>query len=476
MNIGWKRLAATVIGVVMLIDVQAGFAIIKGDIELLRVIADGYETNLAKLKTWAGGASIISSVSTGAAQGALRRQGKYRAEFLVNRDLRAVRWKWYSLEDTEYKAGQKHSSNLCPMFGMTKGDCDYVLFFLGYFVHGDGQPGVNRNLNIYPRDRWPRHFEGMAFDPVHILTKEIYPGLIKQIRYYHKLGGKMENSNGSVTREGDIVTVETDNDRGNYGRIITRFVFDLSKGCCLREFFNSSRISESHWKFDYEKIADVFVMKSVSHVRKDNRVTSERKATLTNNMVNGPAGEPEFSLGKIGLRPGDRIRDTRTNLTYIFGEDGATEADMPPKITESIMNKVLPGFQGIEIEFATQRAKGKMILVCFWDMEQRPSRHCIIQLAKQAEQLRQKGVMVVAVQASKVDENALNEWLKKYNVPFPVGMIQGDVEKTRFTWGVRSLPWLILTDRKHIVRAEGFAISELDQTVRLNTHTEEKSP
>lgn len=28
-------------------------------------------------------------------------------------------------------------------------------------------------------------------------------------------------------------------------------------------------------------------------------------------------------------------------------------------------------------------------------------------------------------------------------------------------WGVESLPWLILTDRSHLVRAEGFDLSEL---------------
>ena len=39
------------------------------------------------------------------------------------------------------------------------------------------------------------------------------------------------------------------------------------------------------------------------------------------------------------------------------------------------------------------------------------------------------------------------------------------VEKTRFDWGVRSLPWLILTDKENIVRAEGFSINELDERI-----------
>jgi hypothetical protein len=44
-------------------------------------------------------------------------------------------------------------------------------------------------------------------------------------------------------------------------------------------------------------------------------------------------------------------------------------------------------------------------------------------------------------------------------------MVPGDAEKTRLAWGVRSLPWLILTDQKRIVRAEGFALAELDARI-----------
>ena len=71
----------------------------------------------------------------------------------------------------------------------------------------------------------------------------------------------------------------------------------------------------------------------------------------------------------------------------------------------------------------------------------------------------------MAVQASKVDETALREWVKKNNIPFQVGMVQGDEEKTRFNWGVKALPWLILTDKKHTVRAEGFSLADLDAKV-----------
>lgn len=131
----------------------------------------------------------------------------------------------------------------------------------------------------------------------------------------------------------------------------------------------------------------------------------------------------------------------------------------------SLVGKPLPELKDLKIELSPADAGDKMILVCFWDMEQRPSRNCIIRLAKQAEQLKQRGVTIVAIQASKIDENAFSQWVKKNNIPSPVGMVQGNVGKTRFDWSVKSLLWMILTDREHIVRAEGFSLAELDKKI-----------
>lgn len=156
--------------------------------------------------------------------------------------------------------------------------------------------------------------------------------------------------------------------------------------------------------------------------------------------------------------PGLRFRWTK----------GKFVPDMNKYFIKNLVGKPLPSFDRIMTGFDLEGTAGKMVLVCFWDTNQRPSRNCIMQLAKQAQQLKQKGVAVVTVQASKVDEKKLNEWVKKNNIPFPVGIVQGDEEKTRFTWGIKSLPWLILTDRKHVVVGEGFALQELDDKLKTD--------
>ena len=135
-------------------------------------------------------------------------------------------------------------------------------------------------------------------------------------------------------------------------------------------------------------------------------------------------------------------------------------------VIEFSPGKPLPEFEGINIDFDLAQAKNKMMLVCFWDMEQRPSRNCVRELAKRMEELKGKGVIIVAVNISKSDRNALDEWIKKNDIPFAVGAIQGDAEKVRSNWGFESLPWLILTNSQHLVIDAGFGLSELNGMIK----------
>jgi hypothetical protein len=122
----------------------------------------------------------------------------------------------------------------------------------------------------------------------------------------------------------------------------------------------------------------------------------------------------------------------------------------------------LPDFDGITISLPDE-ADGRALLICFFDLHQRPSRHCVLQLAARDESLRRKGVTIIAVQASAMERSQVEEWAGRNDISFPVGVVQEDVESVRFGWGVKSLPWLILTDRSHTVRAAGFSVGELRQ-------------
>jgi protocatechuate 3,4-dioxygenase beta subunit len=132
----------------------------------------------------------------------------------------------------------------------------------------------------------------------------------------------------------------------------------------------------------------------------------------------------------------------------------------------SLVGKALPELKDFDIDQSKLDTESKIILVCFFDMEQRPSRNCIMQLSKRAQELQAKEVVIVVAQASKIEQAKLEEWVKENNISFPVGMIEGDSDKICFAWGVKSLPWLILTDKQHIITAEGLAIIDLDEKIK----------
>jgi gluconolactonase len=194
-------------------------------------------------------------------------------------------------------------------------------------------------------------------------------------------------------------------------------------------------------------------------------VFAEQKIFTIRNV--GPAKLTEKDSFSYPFVAGTQVWVKDEDYSYYAEPDGRPVPKAP-----SLVGKTLPELKDLKIDLAAD-VDNKMILVCFWDMNQRPSRYFITQLAGQTDELKKKSVTVVAVQASKVDEEMLNEWTKKNNIPFAVGIVQGDEQKTRFAWGVRLLPWLILTDRRHIVIKEGFALSDLNEQI-LQAGTEPK--
>jgi len=152
-----------------------------------------------------------------------------------------------------------------------------------------------------------------------------------------------------------------------------------------------------------------------------------------------------------------------TNLRIVISERPTTQQYMPRR-PAALRGKPLPPLKDLGIDLPTD-ATDKMLLICFWDMGQRPSRNCLTQLAAQAGPLGEKGVRIVAIQAAQAEDSALREWIAKNKVPFPLGNIRGDIDKTQSAWGVASLPHLILTDKKHITVAEGFGLDDLDKQI-----------
>ncbi len=195
------------------------------------------------------------------------------------------------------------------------------------------------------------------------------------------------------------------------------------------------------------------------------RVSQPSKATATNERG-------EFTLRRLCRGP---IR-LQANFGSSPGGAGYVKAELPAQDLRIVLGqqlvhepdinlagKLLPDLG--QLGLAAADVDDKAVLVCFFDFQQRPSRNTVMQLARRADALAEKNIVVVAVQALKVEPEALREWIDQANLSLPIGAITGDAETTRLKWGVKSLPWLVLTDREHTIKTEGFNLDEIQQQI-----------
>lgn len=166
--------------------------------------------------------------------------------------------------------------------------------------------------------------------------------------------------------------------------------------------------------------------------------------------------------GRAQVQAGDQ------DVKIIAEERDSRGRRIPPK-RKSLKGKPMPDWNDLGLSMNPEPFLDKPMLICFWAMEQRPSRRFVMQMTKQVQTLDDHGVGVLLVHVNGIEQETLDQWLKKNQIPFVSCIIQGDFEKRKGQCRVESLPWLILTDREHVVQAEGFGMSELDVELKQVT-------
>jgi protocatechuate 3,4-dioxygenase beta subunit len=131
---------------------------------------------------------------------------------------------------------------------------------------------------------------------------------------------------------------------------------------------------------------------------------------------------------------------------------------------KSIKGKPMPGLGTVGLD--ANSFKNKAVILCFFDMNQRPSRHAVVELAKQADTLKAKGIEIAAVQASAADRAKLDEWAAGQKLNVKTGLVTGDEKKITAQWGVKGLPWMIYAGADGIVKAEGFSVEDIEKIAK----------
>jgi len=177
---------------------------------------------------------------------------------------------------------------------------------------------------------------------------------------------------------------------------------------------------------------------------------------------------PEIFVTKLTAKNGEPVsigwlKRDETAICLIL----TPSVKVPERQPEPLMGKRLPEPENIRNIDNLKQAQGKPTLICFWDMNQRPSRNLIVELGKRQNKLTAKDIAVCLIHTSNIKPAKLKEWLDNQNVQFVCGNIENDAKEVLIRWGVRAQPWLILTNEKGIVRAEGFSLDQLDEKIRV---------
>jgi hypothetical protein len=147
------------------------------------------------------------------------------------------------------------------------------------------------------------------------------------------------------------------------------------------------------------------------------------------------------------------------DVTVVVTQQGGSQRYVP-KTPPSLVGKPLPDLSACG---AAIPADADSVLVYAWDLNQRPSRHFLKQLAAEAEWLKEKGVSVFLLNTVPADKATLDTWLAENEIHYPCGIMTDNAEETAFNMGIKSLPWLILTNAENNVIAEGFSVAELEE-------------
>lgn len=149
------------------------------------------------------------------------------------------------------------------------------------------------------------------------------------------------------------------------------------------------------------------------------------------------------------------------DVVLVLSSQGGYRQYEPPKPV-TLAGKTLPDLSAYGVDVP---ADANSIMVFVWDMQQRPSRHFIRELAAQQDLLKSKGVRVILLNASKIEKGPLDKWLAENKIPFACGILSADPAKAAFELGAQEMPWLILTNKEKIVTAEGFPLGQLTEKI-----------
>ncbi|MHC4474249.1 MAG: hypothetical protein ACYTEL_01305 [Planctomycetota bacterium] len=176
--------------------------------------------------------------------------------------------------------------------------------------------------------------------------------------------------------------------------------------------------------------------------------------------------EARILFGRITLGADGPRHVWSRNPKFVVDEQ-FREVKYDPNTMRIRVVRALPKLKQFDLDLGADWATEEMVLVCFWEMGQPDSEQLVAALKERQESLAEKGVAVILVEACAATRARLKSWASRNEIAFPVGSFsERRLEELRKGWNIENLPRLVLTDRKHVITAEGFGLAELDEKIK----------
>jgi len=317
---------------------------LQGDLEVLKMAAVKYRTNLDLLENWRGRLAMSSQF--------LRKEGNHlvecNIEFAYDKKTSSNRWTIHVNKDVKTAGGKEEPAEMPHRrAGLIRDGVHYQ------FMYDLGKEASPHTVTVGAKRFFEPGFHMGSFEPAYFLTHEGQD--FDKYWLFLCENAKQPAIVGSLVRKGDRLMLI--NERAKQG-LRSVCEINLAQGGNVERLETSLKRPElertTAWTWTWEQVNGVWVPKEI---RKDFVTTGEKpeeyhdRLTWTENAVNTPLAEDEFSLVKLGVRRDDVVYDTRTGSRYkIQGKEyPAPPGKEPPAEPPA---EPAPGFRGSRLLIA----------------------------------------------------------------------------------------------------------------------------
>jgi hypothetical protein len=291
------------------------------NLDLLRYVVETNEQNKAKIETWQGKAGMERRQVYG--KEAIGQDYSATVQFVFDRARKSIRWnttleKWARIvrgHDDPQPVPQVINGMMTPE----------GLYRFGSY----GSPGDPKNRPLVltitsgtlgdPRDGQlqPQQYD---FNPLYFYSlNQQYGDLVERLARYIGVANDPRMGVIKVVRDGDQVSIDTT----GMGNMSTRYTLSLNQGCNLVEYKSAWPESSVEYHWTYELRDGIWLPKTWTQaVHYKGSQDEQGEVTFVENVVNQPVEPAAFSLGRVGLQPGDKVQDRRTQPMNQYQYEG----------------------------------------------------------------------------------------------------------------------------------------------------------